>query len=101
MPATAQTKRAPKTAPKTQKAQKQKRQQERTAVIPQTPAQLVTLLATPITLGSSILPPEAQVLTVPEVTKLLRIGKTMAYHLVLRGDIPSLKIGQLRRVPLV
>ncbi len=38
-------------------------------------------------------------LTVPEVAKLLRIGKNQAYEAVKRGDIPSIKIGKTIRIP--
>ena len=38
------------------------------------------------------------ILTVPEVAKYLRIGRTTAYALVKNGEIPSLKIGRQIRV---
>lgn len=38
-------------------------------------------------------------LTVPEVAKLLRIGRNHAYELVARGEIPSVRLGRLIRVP--
>lgn len=38
------------------------------------------------------------VLTVPEIASYLRIGRTTAYELVKRGEIPSLKIGRQIRV---
>ncbi len=38
-------------------------------------------------------------LTVPEAAKLLRIGRNLAYELVARGEIPSVRLGRLIRVP--
>lgn len=38
-------------------------------------------------------------LTVPEAAKLLRIGRNLAYELVAQGEIPSLRLGRLIRVP--
>lgn len=73
----------------------------RKLIVPQTPAQLDALLATPMTLGSTILPPDAQVMTVKELAQLLRISERNASTLVLRGEIASMKVGQqLRRIPL-
>ncbi len=40
-------------------------------------------------------------LTVAEAGEALGIGRTLAYALVLRGDLPSVKIGKARRVPAV
>lgn len=37
-------------------------------------------------------------LTVEEAGKLLRLGRTTAYELVMRGTIPSVKIGRRRLV---
>lgn len=37
-------------------------------------------------------------LSVEEVASRLNIGRTLAYQLVMRGDIPSAKFGKLRRV---
>jgi excisionase family DNA binding protein len=42
------------------------------------------------------LPP---VLTVPEMAKLLRIGRGSAYELVRSGGVPSVKVGKLVRIP--
>ncbi len=39
------------------------------------------------------------ILTVPEVAKVLRIGRTEAYAMVGRGDIPVLRIGRRVIVP--
>lgn len=38
-------------------------------------------------------------LTVPEAAKLLRIGRNLAYELVSQGEIPSVRLGRLIRVP--
>ena len=38
-------------------------------------------------------------LTVPEAAKLLRIGRNHAYQLVARGEIPSVRLGRLIRIP--
>ena len=37
--------------------------------------------------------------TVVEVAAILGLGRTLVYQLVLRGDIPSIKIGRSRRIP--
>jgi excisionase family DNA binding protein len=38
-------------------------------------------------------------LTVSEFGEALGIGRTLAYELVLKGKVPSVKIGRARRVP--
>jgi len=38
-------------------------------------------------------------LTVPEVAKVLRIGRNLAYELVARGEIPCVRLGRMIRVP--
>jgi len=38
-------------------------------------------------------------LTVSEAAKLLRIGRNLAYELVARGEIPSVRLGRVIRVP--
>jgi excisionase family DNA binding protein len=38
------------------------------------------------------------VLTVEEVAKLLRLGRTATYEAIRRGEIPSIKIGRKRLV---
>jgi excisionase family DNA binding protein len=40
------------------------------------------------------------VLTVEEAAQRLRIGRTLMYALVKRGDVESVTIGRLRRIPL-
>ncbi|MEZ4554828.1 MAG: helix-turn-helix domain-containing protein [Dehalococcoidia bacterium] len=42
---------------------------------------------------------EKTMLTVPEAAKLLRIGRNHAYELVARGEIPSVRLGRLIRIP--
>lgn len=39
-----------------------------------------------------------EILTVTEVAKLLRMSRTTVYELIMSGDIPSFKVGKLRRV---
>lgn len=38
-------------------------------------------------------------LTVEEAAKRLRIGRTSMYRLVSTGDVETVKVGRLRRVP--
>ena len=38
-------------------------------------------------------------LTVPETAKVLRISRNLAYDLVAQGEIPSIRLGRLIRVP--
>lgn len=40
------------------------------------------------------------VLTVSEVAEALRVGRQAVYELMLTGQLPSIKIGRLRRVPV-
>ena len=42
---------------------------------------------------------DLNLLTVPEAAKLLRIGRNLAYDLVARGEIPSVRLGRVIRVP--
>ena len=42
---------------------------------------------------------DIHLLTVPEAAKLLRIGRNLAYDLVARGEIPSVRLGRVIRVP--
>ena len=39
-------------------------------------------------------------LTIPEVAHRLGLGRSFVYQLVMRGEIPSIKIGRARRVPV-
>lgn len=43
---------------------------------------------------------ERIVLTVEEVAEHLGVGRTMVYALVRSGDIESIAIGRLRRIPV-
>jgi excisionase family DNA binding protein len=49
-----------------------------------------TQLSTPVRL----------LLTVPEVASALGVGRNVVYELVLTGQLASIKIGRLRRVPV-
>ena len=40
-----------------------------------------------------------ELLTVPEVAECLRIGEDLAYELVARGDLPSVRLGRKIRLP--
>ncbi len=42
---------------------------------------------------------ERMLLTIPQVAETLGIGKTLAWQLVARGEIPSMRLGRLVRVP--
>lgn len=39
-------------------------------------------------------------LTIPEAAAVLGIGRTLVYDLVLRGELPSIKLGRARRIPI-
>ena len=39
-----------------------------------------------------------EVLTVTEVAALLKVSRTVAYQLIMSGELPSYKVGKLRRV---
>lgn len=41
-----------------------------------------------------------ELLTVPEAAKMLRISRNLAYELVGRGEIPSLRFGRVIRISL-
>jgi excisionase family DNA binding protein len=43
--------------------------------------------------------PSAVLLTVEEAARQLRIGRTTCFQLVLAGEIESVTVGRLRRVP--
>jgi excisionase family DNA binding protein len=45
-------------------------------------------------------PPPKMVVTVPEAGEMLGIGRNAAYAAAQRGDIPVIKIGKLKRVPV-
>ena len=37
-------------------------------------------------------------MTVTEVAKLLKLGRTVVYEMIMSGEIPSYKVGKLRRI---
>jgi excisionase family DNA binding protein len=39
-------------------------------------------------------------LTIPEAALALGIGRSLCYELVLRGELPSIKLGRARRIPV-
>jgi excisionase family DNA binding protein len=41
----------------------------------------------------------SDLLTVPEVARRLRIGRTLAYMMARRGELPVVRFGKLVRVP--
>ncbi len=43
---------------------------------------------------------ERVTLTVEETATRLGIGRSLAYMMIQRGEIPSVKLGKLRRVPV-
>jgi excisionase family DNA binding protein len=43
---------------------------------------------------------ERQTLTIPEVAKLLGIGRNQAYEAVRRGEIPVIRLGKRLLVPM-
>ena len=40
-----------------------------------------------------------RVLTVPEMARILRIGRGAAYDLVRSGSVPVIRVGRLMRIP--
>jgi excisionase family DNA binding protein len=44
-------------------------------------------------------PPDRRLLTMPQAAELLQVGRCKMQELVLSGQIRSLKIGRLRRIP--
>lgn len=38
--------------------------------------------------------------SVDEAAALLSLGRTMVYTLVMSGDLPSIKVGRMRRIPV-
>ena len=43
---------------------------------------------------------EPLMLTVPEAADRLRISRTRVYELILSGELRSLKLGRVRRIPM-
>jgi excisionase family DNA binding protein len=65
--------------------------------IPETPRELETLLSAPVRLGNAVVDPAAQLLTVDEAARLLRIGSSTLWRILQRGELPSYKIGGFAR----
>jgi excisionase family DNA binding protein len=65
--------------------------------IPETPRELETVLSMPVRLGNAIVDPAAQLLTVDEAARLLRIGTSTLWRIVMRGELTSYKIGGFAR----
>ncbi len=49
---------------------------------------------------SIVQPGELQLLDVPEVAKILRIGRTKVYHLIKTDGLPIVKVGSATRIPV-
>jgi excisionase family DNA binding protein len=43
--------------------------------------------------------PDGLLLTVEEAARRLRLGRTLVYQLISSGELESVKVGRLRRVP--
>ena len=58
-------------------------------------------MAEPRTPGTALEPhdPALVLLTVEEAARRLRIGRTTCFRLVLAGEIESVTVGRLRRIP--
>lgn len=50
-------------------------------------------------MSATITPVVPLLLKVEEVAERLNVGRSTAYHLVLTGEIESITVGRLRRVP--
>jgi len=44
--------------------------------------------------------PAGLLLTVEEAAERLRLGRTLVYRLIMSGELESVKVGRLRRVPI-
>ncbi len=55
-------------------------------------------MTTPIT--RSLADPMPIVLTIEEAARRLGIGRTLMYRLVMTGEVESVSIGRLRRIPV-
>jgi excisionase family DNA binding protein len=42
-----------------------------------------------------------KLLTVPEAAAVLGLSRSLLYEMVTRGEVPSLKIGRARRIPVM
>ncbi|MFJ6012093.1 helix-turn-helix domain-containing protein [Streptomyces sp. NPDC092952] len=49
---------------------------------------------------STVVPTPPEALTVPEVMTALRISRFKVYDLIRSNELPSIKIGRARRVPV-
>ena len=56
-------------------------------------------MPTPVIKGWNI-PPGRIVLTIPEAARILGLGRNSAYEAAARGEIPTIRIGRLLRVPV-
>jgi excisionase family DNA binding protein len=68
--------------------------------LPLTPRESAVSQALTQALASGPLPNAPLLLSPEEAGRLLRIGRTQTFALIARGDLESVKIGRLRRVPL-
>lgn len=50
-------------------------------------------------MSDATIAPSRLLLKVEEVAEILNVGRSTAYHLVLTGEIESITVGRLRRVP--
>ncbi len=50
-------------------------------------------------MSAATIAPSRLLLKVEEVAEILNVGRSTAYHLVLTGEIESITVGRLRRVP--
>jgi len=55
------------------------------------------------TMATDTVPPDSQpdglLLTVEEAAKRLRLGRTLVYRLISSGELESVTVGRLRRIP--
>lgn len=62
---------------------------------------MTTLTAVrPVVLDETATDPALVLLTVEEAARRLRIGRTTCFRLVMSGEIESVTVGRLRRVPV-
>jgi hypothetical protein len=55
-----------------------------------------------VSVKSPITPPEPKTISVPEAGRVyFDLGRNAAYEAARRGDIPTIRIGRLLRVPVV
>lgn len=51
--------------------------------------------------AATVAPALKVLVSVDEAAALLSVGRTTVYELVMRGEIPSLKLGRVRRIPVL